>query len=135
MTKLTGSCLCEKVTFKGDADIKAIINCHCDDCQKVTGSVHGTLMIVPQSDIEMVGEPSTFEHVADSGNQLTKIFCSSCGSQVAGLNTGRPGMMTLRAGSIDQKELVKPAMNIYCNSAIETTPMDSELKTFPKMPG
>jgi len=135
MTHISGGCLCGNVSYKGDAEIKMVINCHCNDCQQVTGSVHGTMVFVAENEIEILGSPKTFKHLADSGNTLTKIFCGDCGSQVFGKNTGREGMIGIRAGSVDQKELIEPGFNIYCDSAIPTTPMADDIKQFPKMPG
>lgn len=135
MTKLTGSCLCNAISYEGEADIKMAINCHCDDCRNATGSVFGTMLFVAEDKIKVTGEPSTFDHTADSGNVLTKVFCNKCGSQLMGKNTMRPGVIGIRAGSIDQKDEIKPTMNIYCDSAIPSSSMDDELKKFPKMPG
>ncbi len=42
--------------------------------------------------------------------------------------------MSVGAGPVDQTELVKPALNLYLSSKIETTPIDPDLKGFPKMP-
>ena len=135
MTKLSGSCLCGSVSFDGDTEVKMIINCHCDDCRKVTGSVHGTLLFVEEGTVQVHGETASFDHPADSGNTLTKIFCPNCGSQVAGRNTGRPGMMSIRAGTVDQKDLIKPGVNVFMDSAVPSTPVDPEAKAFPRMPG
>ena len=134
MTKLSGQCLCGNITYSGDSDIKMIVNCHCTDCQKATGSVHGTMVFAEEDKIEIKGNPSEFRHPADSGNTLTKFFCPKCGAQVAGKNTGRVGVIGLRAGTLDQKELIKPGANLYCSSAIGSTPMDPETKQFDKMP-
>jgi len=135
MTKLSGSCLCGAVSYEGDTEIKMTINCHCTDCQKITGSMHGTMIFVQESDVTVSGSPKSFEHKADSGNVLTKLFCESCGSQMMGKNTMRPGVIGVRVGTLDQKNQINPTVNIYCDSAIPSTSMDPELKSFPKMPG
>lgn len=134
MTEVTGSCLCGNVSYKGDVDVKMVINCHCTDCQQATGSVHGTMVFVAEDAVEISDTVSHYSHPADSGNTLTKLFCGKCGSQVAGKNTGREGVIGLRAGCIDQKELITPGANIYCDSAVPSTAMDPELKQFPGMP-
>lgn len=135
MESISGSCLCGAVSYAADADVKMVINCHCTDCQKATGSVHATLLFIEEDKLSIEGEVARFDHPADSGNTLTKVFCSSCGSQLFGKNTGRAGMIGIRAGTVDQKELIQPGLNIYCMSAVPTTPMDPQLKQFPKMPG
>ncbi len=135
MGKITGSCLCGSVSIAADTEIKMAMNCHCTDCQSVTGSVHGTMVFVEEAAVQVTGETSSFDHPADSGNTLTKIFCPKCGSQMMGKNSGRAGVLGLRAGIIDQKELIKPGANIYCDSAVPSTAMDPDLKAFPQMPG
>ena len=135
MEKITGSCLCGSVSIAAETEVKMVINCHCTDCQNITGSVFGTLLFVDEDSVQVNGELSTFEHPADSGNTLTKFFCPKCGSQVMGKNTGRKGFVGLRAGVLDQKDLIQPGANIYCESAVPTTAMDPEIKVFPKMPG
>ena len=135
MEKITGSCLCGSVSISAEPDVKMVINCHCTDCQNATGSVLGTMVFVAEDSVEVTGDLNAFEHQADSGNTLTKMFCPKCGSQVMGKNTGRKGVVGLRAGVLDQKDLIKPGANIFCESAVPTTAMDSNLKSFPKMPG
>ena len=131
---ISGSCLCGEISYKCNGDIKMIINCHCEDCQAATGSVHGTMLFVSGDDLEINGSPKTFSHSADSGNTLTKHFCGSCGSQLFGTNTMREGVYGIRAGTVHQKDSIKPGMNIYLDSAVPSTPMDPELKTAAKMP-
>ncbi len=135
MTEITGSCLCGNVSYMCDTEIKMAINCHCTDCQQATGSAHGTLLFVADDAVEIKGEVTEYSHPADSGNTLTKIFCGRCGSQVAGKNTGREGVIGLRAGCIEQKDIIKPGANIFCDSAIPSTAMDPDMKKFSGMPG
>ncbi len=53
---------------------------------------------------------------------------------VDGRNQSRPNRMSVRAGVVEQSELVKPVANLYLSSKIDSTPIDSNLKGFPKMP-
>lgn len=135
MTELTGSCLCGAISYTGDTDIKMAVNCHCTDCQKITGSVLGTQLFVMEEALTISGEPKVFEHTADSGSRLSKLFCDKCGAQVFSRNSKREGVMGIRAGSIDQKDVIQPTINIFCTSAVPSTPIDPALKTFPKAAG
>ena len=100
-----------------------------------TGAAYGTLLFVDDGALTFTGAPKSFQHVADSGAQMEKHFCPNCGSQLFGKNSNRPGLLSLRAGVVDQKDLVKPAVNVYMSSRIPSTPIDPELKGFEKMPG
>jgi hypothetical protein len=135
MPKLSGKCLCGNITFSADTDIKLMANCHCSDCRAATGAAYGTLLFVDEDALEINGTPKVFKHKADSGSDMEKLFCPHCGSQMFGRNSKRPNTISIRAGVLDQKDLVKPGVNVYLDSRIPSTPIDPELKGFPKMPG
>jgi len=93
------------------------------------------LLFIDEAALEISGAPIVFKHVADSGAHMEKHFCPDCGSQLFGRNSNRPNMVNLRAGTLDQTDLVKPTVNIYLSSKIESTPVDPDLAGFPMMPG
>jgi len=71
MPKLTGNCLCGNVSFVAEGDIAMMGNCHCTDCQQISGSTHATLVFMAETDVAISGETKRFEHSVDSGNTLT----------------------------------------------------------------
>ena len=135
MPKLSGRCLCGKIKFSGDTEIKLMANCHCRDCRAATGAAYGTLLFVAEDALHVSGTPKVFRHKADSGADMEKHFCPDCGSQLFGRNSNRPNMVSMRAGVVEQTDLVKPSVNVFLDSKIPSTPIDPELKGFPRMPG
>jgi hypothetical protein len=134
MVKITGSCLCGQLHYSGDTEIMGAMSCHCDACRKATGAAYSTNLFVKEADFTIAGETLEFQHKSDSGSTMTKINCATCGSPTFGRNTNREGMLTLRAGTVDQKDLIKPAGYVYCENAIPSTAMDPALKQFVRMP-
>jgi len=132
MPKLTGNCLCGAVSFEADGDIAMQGNCHCTDCQQISGSPFATLVFMSSDNVEVTGELKAFSHSVDSGNELSKEFCPNCGSQM--FAKGRPGMVGLRAGSINEKEHIQPQFNVYASSKVPCTIMDEGIPAFDKMP-
>lgn len=135
MTKISGKCLCGNIEFSADTEIKMMANCHCSDCRTATGAAYGTLLFIAEDELKIKGTPKVFNHTADSGAKMEKLFCPDCGSQLFGRNSGRAGVVSVRAGAIEQTDVVKPAVNVYLSSKIESTPVDPDLKGFDKMPG
>lgn len=135
MPKLTGNCLCGAISFEADGDIQMQGNCHCTDCQQISGSSFATLLFVKDTDVKITGETKRFEHKVDSGNTLTKDFCPNCGSQMFGGNVGRPGMTALKAGSVNEKHLIKPQFNVFVSSKAPCIVLDDSIPAFDKMPG
>ena len=134
MTQLTGNCLCGKVSFKAEGTPKFIANCHCTDCQQVSGSPFATLVFMEEKEVEITGATKDFGHAVDSGNVLTKQFCPNCGSQMFTSNSARAGLIGLRAGSINEKDAIKPQFNVYTISKLPCTVLDENIPAFEKMP-
>ena len=135
MAHLSGKCLCGNIAFTADTDIMFTANCHCSDCRAATGAAYGTLLFVDETALKITGAPKIFKHFADSGASMEKHFCPDCGSQLFGRNSNRPNTMSVRAGVVEQTELVQPGVNVYMSSKIASTPIDPDVRGFPKMPG
>lgn len=135
MPTLTGQCLCGDVTFQAEGDISMMGNCHCMDCQQVSGSAYATLIFVNEDNVKIQGEIKSFEHTVDSGNVLIKEFCPTCGSQMFGKNAARPGSVALKAGSINEKEHIKPQFNVFVSRKLDCVTLDASIPAFDEMPG
>ena len=110
--KFSGKCLCGMVSYKSHVEPVLILNCHCEDCRRSTGAVYGTNVMIAEDQLEIHGELSTFKHKAKSGNVMTKRFCPNCGTLMFGNSSGRTNVVSVRAGTIDQTDIINPAMNV-----------------------
>ena len=134
MSVFSGKCLCGKVTYTFHAEPKTIFNCHCEDCRRATGSVFGTNLFVPEDKVESFGKVSSYSHTSDSGSTMTKRFCPNCGSLLFGKNSAKINVLSIRAGTVDQLDLIKPVVNVFMDSKIPSTSIDENLKQAPRMP-
>ncbi|KAL4744552.1 hypothetical protein BDW72DRAFT_188273 [Aspergillus terricola var. indicus] len=99
---LTGSCMCGKIKYEADAEpaVKAV--CHCQNCQKFSGSAFTTNFILPRSAFKLLsGTPKHGTYTADSGFAYRAYFCGDCGSSLYGEPDSMPEMMSIKAGSLD----------------------------------
>ena len=131
---LSGTCLCGEIKFSGKTEIKRIANCHCLDCQKITGASFATIIFVNAEEISIVGSAAVYKHISDSGSQLEKHFCRNCGSQMFSFNSSRAGLIGLRAGNLNEKELIEPQVNVYLERKTPSTLINSSLPSYNKMP-
>ncbi len=134
MPVFSGKCLCGMVSYNCHSEPKAIFNCHCTDCRRATGSVFGTNLFIPENKVDIQGKISTFTHTSDSGSTMTKLFCPNCGSLLFGKNSAKPNVMSIRAGSVEQVDIIKPMINVFMSRKVPSTPIDDNLKQAPKMP-
>lgn len=129
MKSFVGGCLCGQVRYEILADAGPSRVCWCRDCQRIASN--GTVNVVFPSDaIKIVGTPAKYEKTADSGNTVTRRFCSNCGSQLFSDSTGRPGLTVVRVGTLDDPSAVEPTTNIWAASAPSWACLDPALEQF-----
>ncbi len=134
MAEIKGSCLCGKVTYAASADPVFAGICHCTTCQKGTGSAYASVIAVPTATLTVNGAIAQYDGVADSGKATHRAFCPVCGSTIWQSAEVMEGLTMLEVGTLDDPSWVKPAMQIYCDSALPWATVP-DLQSFPKMPG
>ena len=65
----------------------------------------------------MTGETKAYVRPSASGNPVTRAFCPECGAPVFSKNPAMPGMLFLRASSLDDLEVFKPQMHVWAGRA------------------
>lgn len=133
MTGFTGGCLCGAIRYEVSGDPVRVANCHCDDCRRATGASFTTNVFVRESDLAILqGTPKSFEHKADSGATMTKLFCGDCGSQLFGKGTGSPGVIHVKVGTIDDAGFVKPQIDVFVSKKLPFTHLSADTEHFEK---
>lgn len=120
---LPGGCACGALRYALSAPPLMIYNCHCANCQKITGSAFTVAATVFENALAFTkGAPRRVTWKADSGNERFGLFCGDCGSRIANGQVpkeGAPsiGMLSLRAGTFDDTSWVEPVGDIWTKSA------------------
>ena len=132
--KISGGCLCGAVRYEGTTEPIVQGHCQCRSCQQATGTGHMSVMAVPKDAMTVTGELKFYEKAADSGNNVKRGFCPTCGSSVMNLNDGMPDMMFLLAGCLDDPGQLAPMFVVYNARGHDWDYLDPGLQTFPEMP-
>src|SRR5688572_26247032 len=103
--KYTGGCLCGEARFATDVEPLFTGNCHCKDCQKISGGAYTPAMFFPESAVTISGTTKSFRSLGDSGQYIERHFCPNCGSPVVTKLEVLPGMVGLKAGTLDDPSL------------------------------
>ena len=133
MSDITGGCLCGAVRYSAK-EHHGGGHCFCEDCRRSSGSSHCSHMIVRGDQFDVQGEVRFFVKPADSGNQISRGFCPNCGSAVYSRNSAMPGMLFVRASSLDDADRFEPGMIVYRSRAPKWSAMDPDLPAFDEMP-
>lgn len=116
--KLSGGCACGAIQYECSADPVLMLNCHCRDCQKASGSAYAAIVVLPKSAVQISGEP------LQAGKAIERGFCPNCGSQVTLKLERLPDILGLQAGSLVDPSIYRPAMDVFTVSAQPWDHMD-----------
>jgi hypothetical protein len=109
----TGGCACGAIRYEISAEPVVMNDCQCRDCQRKSGTGHGSYLTFPRMAVKLRGEAKHWDIVGDSGNVKTRAFCPACGSPVYMTFAARPDRFTVHAASLDDPSRYKPQMVMY----------------------
>jgi hypothetical protein len=94
-----GACICGAVNYRLNADIRNIVNCHCNFCRAHSGAAFSTYAALPHAALEITkGADALGKYQVDDGQ---KHFCSHCGTPIFNLNAQYPGACMIYFGTLD----------------------------------
>lgn len=124
-------CLCGQVRIDIDAEPMAARMCWCRLCQYL-GAGSGTVNVCfPSDKLTVTGEVRWHHSMADSGNAMRRGFCPECGTPLFSLAESRPHLSFIRAGALDDPELLGPQAVIWTDAAPDWAHLDPELPHYP----
>jgi hypothetical protein len=131
----TGQCFCGQVRLEIDSEPLGARMCWCRDCQRIASGSATVNVLFPEAAVRYHGEITTLEKVADSGNTVERGFCPTCGSQLYSKTMKATGLpMRVRAGTLDDPEVMPPQAIIWAASAPSWAVLDPALPHYPKGP-
>jgi hypothetical protein len=91
-------------------------------------------MAVPATEVKITGAVKYYDSQADSGRTFSRGFCPECGARLFGKSSGLPDLTMITAGSLDDPNRFRPALDFYVSSAQAWDHMDPALPKFAKLP-
>lgn len=116
MSNVKGGCLCGAIRYESEVDAVATAVCHCRNCQRQSGSAFSILVAVPKPSLKLEGEVRTFLDRGESGAEVRRQFCGTCGSALVSLVDSMPDLAWIKAGTLDDVSWLQPQMHIWCDS-------------------
>jgi len=112
---IEGSCLCggTKVKIENEEHDTQII-CHCNDCKQTSGSGFSTNILAKDANITVTGLKQDYVSKAASGKDVTRTFCSKCGSSISHKSAAFGDATAIQTGNlIDHFKNVKVGAELF----------------------
>ena len=119
----TGGCLCGKVRYRFEGDPLMCVTCHCKNCQRQAGSALSIIIGVREDAMSIAGEVTTYHDTGESGADVRRQFCGTCGSAMFTRLDHPPGLMFIKAGTLDDTSQLSPAFHCWTKSKQTWTPL------------
>ncbi len=112
----TGRCLCGAISYTVEGDIVATAVCHCEHCQRQSGSAFSVNAIVLDGQLKVSGSLGAYDETGESGGDTVFVrrkFCRECGSPIVS-ELVQVGLLAVKAGTLDDRSGLKPEVEVWC---------------------
>jgi hypothetical protein len=114
MPDIHGGCRCGAVRYTLALDaLPPTYACHCLDCQTWTGSAFSQQTFVPEALLSLTGRLAAYEFTTPSGRISIQRMCAVCHTRIYNTNSARPGIVVVRAGTLDRSDELDVVAHIW----------------------
>ena len=107
-----GGCYCGAVKYEIHGRLLMFANCHCPDCRKFTGAAFAPILVTESKGFTITsGEDELIAYQSSPGKQ--RCFCRICGCHVFLRAAHRPGMVFVRAGTLEADPQIRPQCHAW----------------------
>jgi hypothetical protein len=124
----TGGCQCGSVRYVVTTEPIRLLACHCKECQRQSGSAFAMAMPVNKDSLTLTGLTKQFTRMADSGNEVTGVFCPECGVRIYHVLKSAPDVVSIKPGTLDDTRWLRPDRFIWTKSAQGWVPVPEGVK-------
>lgn len=130
MVMLTGGCLCGAVRYEAETGSKLHYYCHCSDCRRYGGGAYHAAILLSAAALKVTGAVNTWTVTADSGRTVARHSCPTCCNHLFTSPWPDPIRYSLKAGTLDDPGLFKPAYEIWTASRVDWAGPAADLTGF-----
>ncbi|WP_369292800.1 GFA family protein [Variovorax sp. J22R115] len=132
MINRTANCACGQLSILCRGDPTFVALCHCQHCQRRTGSVFAVNAVFPKSETTSSGVASEFTRTGDSGRSVTFHFCPKCGTSVFWDLEARADSYGVAVGAFADPTFGPPARAVWAENMHEWAVPQASIPAFQK---
>ncbi len=130
-----GGCRCGAVRYTLSIEaLPATYACHCHECQRWSGSAFSQNSWLPENAINVAGPVVLYEREGTGGRISRQRMCGICHSRIYNTNSIRPGLIVLRAGTLDRSDELDCAAHIWTKRKQSWIVLSPDVPSWPEGP-
>ena len=98
------------------AEPAVMVDCQCRQCQRDSGTGHGSHLTFVGAPVEVTGEPGQWETVGEGGTRKSRAFCPTCGEPVYLTFPDMPDIFVPTAASLDDPGRYQPQIATWASA-------------------
>lgn len=116
---VTGSCLCQAVSFSAEVDASRVLICHCTDCQIQASAAFRIGALVQRDSFRIAGPTQEYCKIGSTGARRMQVFCPVCATSIYSYTPDNATpVLSLRLGGVHQRALLPPVHQLWTRSAL-----------------
>ena len=132
---IEGGCYCGNVRYHAEGEPMFQGQCHCRECQYITGGNPNVIMAMPSDGFTFIrNEPASFAR-SDLDNPVNRRFCQDCGTAIGTQSPNLPGAFILKVGTMDDPSMFTPQMAIFTKDKQSFHHIAEGIPAFEGVPG
>ena len=129
---MRAQCQCGQLTAEVATLTDQVVVCHCQACQRRSGSPFGMVAYYAEADVAIAGQSVEFTRKADSGNSFTGGFCPVCGTTVWFRGDLKPGVIGIPVGTFADPDFCPPVRSVWEQTMHRWVAIPGAIPHFPK---
>lgn len=130
MTQIAqGRCLCGAIRYSVQGALAPIEVCHCSQCRQAQGGPFATNIPV-QASAFVLKSGQDFVQTYESTPGKFRCFCKQCGLPLYSRRDALPGVLRLRAGTLEGDVATRPVFHAHFGSRANWCPVDDGLPKY-----
>jgi hypothetical protein len=128
---LQGGCACGAVRYRLASPPLFVNCCHCQDCQRQTGSAFVINALIEADRVMVVsGNPEPIAVATPSGTPQEIYRCPSCRVALWSTYGGMQKLRFVRVGTLDDAAALEPGVHIYVRSKLPWVTLPAGVPAF-----
>jgi len=134
--QVEGGCYCGAVRYQATGDPIFKGQCHCRECQYISGGQPNIVMAMPEGQFKYTKGTAKGFRRRDLEQPVTREFCSECGTHLLSRTHRLPGAVLLKVGTFDDPNVYGgPQMAIFLVDKQAFHHVPEGIPTFERVPG